>query len=373
MLKQKFIENGGNSSETQLKPIQTMCSGFVDSSDDQWQKVKKADEHDFYHLPEYAELDAKLIQGTAKCWVAETEHCQIWIPLVERKIPENITKGKDYRDITSPYGYPGILFSELLSPFEFNKMIQRYQEDAAENNYITSFLRMNPISNPFTWQQTELIQQVYHGYTITIPLDRDIDSIRKNYSANHRKNIKKLRRKGFKFWLDEADHYDDFVTIYEQTMNRLNASEYYYFSKWYFDRLFEMVGNRIHLATVTAPGGDVAAGGIITDFNGVMQSHLTATKTDYLKEAPSKLMFDGIVHWAAGTHRKYFHLGGGLNSKEDSLYRFKKGFSSIKNQFSTLRIIHDKQRYNNLNYIALQENGQQKFADPHYFPLYRQL
>lgn len=91
-----------------------------------------------------------------------------------------------------------------------------------------------------------------------------------------------------------------------------------------------------------------------------------------MEYAPSKLMFDGVIEWATRSSQKWLHLGGGVNSKEDSLYRFKKGFSPIKNQFTTLRIIHDQQRYNNLNYVALQENDQTEFDDKDYFPLYRQ-
>lgn len=350
-----------------------MNSEFINKSDERWHAVKEVRDHDFYHLPEYVALDSKLTNGTPVCWVAETAEFRAWIPLIKRRIPDCISKGKNYFDLTSPYGFSGILFDVQPEPYELNRLIWKFNKDAARNNYITSFLRMNPISNPFTWQQNDLIEQVYHGYTITVPLNNRFETIRKGYSSNHKKNIKQLQREGFIFSMDTKECCKAFIPIYEETMNRLNASKYYFFPEKYFEILFKILGSNIHLAMVYDKCGNPAAGGIITDFNGILQSHLTATRTSYLRDAPSKLLFDGVIKWAANSGRKWLHLGGGLNSKEDSLYRFKKGFSSIKNQFSTLHIIHDKQRYNNLNYVALNEGGKKEFEDPDFFPLYRQF
>lgn len=351
-----------------------MNSGFFGKNGKEWHQIKESDHYDFYHLPEYVALDAELVDGEPVCWMGETEEGKVWIPLIRRKIPEVIAKGKDYYDLTSPYGYPGILLESPLRPDRLNRVLDRYQKDAAQANYITSFLRMNPLSNPFIWRQDELIEQKYHGFTITVPLKSDIDEIRRDYSSNHRRDIRKLKGQNFKFALDCQRYYKDFLKIYRESMNRLDASDYYCFSDGYFDQIFEVLGDNVHLAIVTDESEqDVAAGGIFTDFNGVIQSHLSATKTEYMKYAPSKLMFDGMIEWAATNSNRWLHLGGGVKSRQDSLYRFKKEFGSIKNRFTTLRIIHDEQRYNNLNYVALQESDESEFESDDYFPLYRQM
>lgn len=350
-----------------------MISAFVEQNGEKWHQVKNAEHFDFYHLPEYVKLDASIVNGVPVCWIGETREGRVWIPLIKRKIPDSIAKKKDYYDLTSPYGYPGILFEKPLSPYMLNTVLRQYMNDASEENYITSFLRLNPLSNPFIWQQNKFVEQKYHGFTISVPLDDEPEQIRKNYSSNHRQDIRKLKKQGFKFLLDDMSYYEDFLKIYEESMDRLDASDYYYFSKDYFDKIFDVLNDNVHLAIVTDESGrEVAAGGLFTDYNSVIQSHLSATKTSFMEYAPSKLMFDGVVEWASGSRHRWLHLGGGVNSKEDSLYRFKKGFSPVKNQFSTLRIIHDQQRYNNLNYVALQECDQAKFNDVDYFPLYRQ-
>ncbi len=350
-----------------------MYSGFIEKSGEKWHQLKQADNYDFYHLPEYVALDAELIGGEPICWVGETQQGKVWIPLIKRKIPNCIAKGKDYYDLTSPYGYPGILLESPLSPDSLNTIMYKYKDDAAKENFITSFLRMNPLSNPFIWRQDDLIEQKYHGFTITVPLDISVDEIRGNYSSNHRQDIRNLKENKFQIVIDDHNYYKDFITIYRESMDRLNASDYYYFSQNYFDKIFEILGENVHLVIITdKTGEDVAAGGLFTDFNGIVQSHLSATKTAYMDQAPSKLMFDGVIEWAAGNSHRWLHLGGGVNSKMDSLYRFKKGFSPIKNQFTTLRIIHDEQRYNNLNYVALQESEKSEFEDQDFFPLYRQ-
>lgn len=350
-----------------------MFSGFIEKTGIKWHRIKQSNNYDFYHLPEYVALDAQQIDGEAICWMGETQEGKVWIPLIKRQIPDRVAKGKEYYDLTSPYGYPGILLESPLSPDCLNEIISKYQDDAARENYITSFLRMNPLSNPYIWRQDDLIQQKYHGFTISVPLDLSIDEIRSNYSSNHRQDIRQLKEKGFKFSLDDQQYYQDFLSIYEESMDRLDASDYYYFSKNYFDQIFDILGDNVHLVVITDPDEkEVAAGGLFTDFNDVIQSHLSATKSAYMSHAPSKLMFDGIIEWAAGLSHKWLHLGGGVNSRKDSLYRFKKGFSPIKNQFTTLRIIHDEQRYNNLNYVAQQESDKENFKDSDFFPLYRQ-
>ncbi len=350
-----------------------MVSAFIEKGGEKWHQVKQSDHYDFYHLPGYVELDANIICGTPICWVGETNEGKVWIPLIRRRVPDVIAKGKEYYDLTSPYGYPGILLEAPLSPDVLNKILYKFSDDAAHENYITSFLRMNPLSNPFIWRQNELIEQKYHGFTISVPLDAEPVALRGNYISNHRQDIRKLKEQGFQFFIDDMRYYNDFLAIYEESMDRLDASDYYYFSEGYFDKIFDILQDKVHLAIVTdKTGEEVAAGGLFMDFNGIVQSHLSATKTTYMNQAPSKLMFDGVIEWAAESNHKWLHLGGGVNSREDSLYRFKKGFSPIKNQFTTLRIIHDQQRYNNLNYIALQENGKKEFDDLDYFPLYRQ-
>lgn len=350
-------------------------SEFVDSSDAQWHEVRQVAEHDFYHLPEYAELDANLVGGTPRCWTAETKEGKVWIPLIERKVPDAVSKGKDYADYVSPYGYPGILFSNPVSHEQLNNIIRRFQADGAEReNCVVSFLRLNPILNPFVWQKDDLIEQVDHGHTITVPLDEDLEEVEDNFYSSYRRAIKKLLDEGFTFVLDDRSRFSDFLAVYNDTMNRLDASDYYYFSEHYFEQLFDMMGDKIYLSSVLDNNDEMVAGGIFTDFNGVVQSHLAATKTAYLEHSPSKLLYYGLIEWAtAGSGHKWLHLGGGLNSKEDSLYKFKRGFSPIENQFSTLRIVHNKQTYNNLNYNALVESGREKFEDPDYFPLYRQV
>jgi hypothetical protein len=350
-----------------------MESAFVDKDDEEWHQIKKSEGYDFYHLPGYVELDAEIIDGVPICWIAETNEGKVWIPLIKRKIPGHIAKGKDYYDLTSPYGYPGIHFEKPLLPDVFNAVLEQYIRDAARENYITSFLRMNPLSNPFIWRQDKNIEQKYHGFTISVPLNQKPEHLRKNYISNHRQDIRKLKSQGFRFLLDDMSYYEDFISIYKESMSRVGASDYYRFSESYFDRFFDISDENIHLAVVVNESGeDVAAAGIFTSFNGIIQSHLSATKSSYIDHAPSKLMFDGVIEWAAGLELKWLHLGGGVNSRKDSLYRFKEGFSPVKNQFTTLRIIHDEQRYNNLNYIALQDKEIEEFEDLNYFPLYRQ-
>ena len=64
---------------------------------------------------------------------------------------------------------------------------------------------------------------------------------------------------------------------------------------------------------------------------------------------------------------KTFHLGGGVGSREDSLYKFKKAFYKYDGrQYSIGRMIFDEDKYNYLVKLREVEKGRANF-----FPLYR--
>jgi hypothetical protein len=83
--------------------------------------------------------------------------------------------------------------------------------------------------------------------------------------------------------------------------------------------------------------------------------------------APSKLMFDSVRHWAQDRGNRVFHLGGGTGGRIDSLFHFKAGFSPLRGEFRSLRVVFDESRYRTL--VERSPAGCQNSNG--YFPLYR--
>jgi hypothetical protein len=148
--------------------------------------------------------------------------------------------------------------------------------------------------------------------------------------------------------MDDWSRWPEFIAVYHQTMSRLQANSCYCFSNDYFEEFRSVLGSRAHLCSILSPGGEMAACGLITATEGIIQIHLAATATPYLDKAPSKLMFDAVRRWAQAKGEKELHLGGGVGGTNDSLFRFKSGFSKCHADFHTYRMIFNPTRYSKL-------------------------
>jgi lipid II:glycine glycyltransferase (peptidoglycan interpeptide bridge formation enzyme) len=147
-------------------------------------------------------------------------------------------------------------------------------------------------------------------------------------------------------------------------MERVNASEMYFFPNDYFYRFIENLPSALFLAYYE---GEAICGSLATSCNGIIQLHLNATKDEYLKLSPLKIVWDYIRRDAITRNERWMHLGGGVGGKDDTLFQFKTRFSDLRFSFKTWRYIHDEEAYARLVF--------KKFANQvppsSFFPLYR--
>jgi len=109
---------------------------------------------------------------------------------------------------------------------------------------------------------------------------------------------------------------------------------------------------------------------IILFANKQMHYHLSATDREYRNLAPTNLLLYEAACWGIENGYKTFHLGGGLGSREDSLYQFKKGFNKNSSTYFCIgKKIFDKEKYDELIKIRKQD----PYFDENklFFPLYR--
>jgi hypothetical protein len=82
-------------------------------------------------------------------------------------------------------------------------------------------------------------------------------------------------------------------------------------------------------------------------------------------------MFDHVRGWARDAGCTTFHLGGGVGGRDDSLFRFKLGFSSSTADFYTCRMVMNQARYTCLSRKFMEFKGSMSPEKEEYFPLYR--
>lgn len=341
-----------------------------------WRRiVQQCESYDVYHLPEYHKLMEGQEHGQAYLLAVEDESNTIALPLILRPISDIPgLEDTSFYDAGSVYGYVGPIAD--LKPhsapviMEFARHLLHFFH---EHNVISFLSRLHPL-----FKQDEIIRAVGGniqnvgptiGIDLTLPLDKQLEQ----YRLNHRRDIQAAIESGVKCFHDQNwDYFDDFINIYLQTMQRVGASQQYFFSKAHFHQLRELLKEHVHLFPVIQ-SGKVIAGGLFWSCGPVIQYHLGGTINDYLKLSPAKVMLDTVRQWGCNRGAEVLHLGGGVGSKRDGLFRFKSGFSKKTYNFQTWQMVIDQPKYTKLsrqrtNWFEVQGYSLNEIE---YFPKYR--
>ncbi len=358
-----------------------MSIEIISPTDIRWRGYLDTIPHDFYHLPSYLELEAKRHGALAEAIIVRDGDSILFLPYLVRNCCE-IWQSSDLcvseiYDVISPYGYPGMLVSKSGQNQNFIKqswdLIQRNWQ---ERNICSAFIRLHPILNSYLdyWLDDNVRSIVYdRSHVVTCNLTAPIEELWRQTRQNHRTKINKLRRAGFiTKILPIAQCLDVFIDIYQETMQRVNASSTYFFDRSYFEKLAQALGDRGNICSVELDGKVVAAS-IITEFSGIVQYHLGGTLTEFLPYSPNTIMFDYIRRWAKERNNKYFNLGGGLGGSQDSLYHFKSGFSKETKIYTVIRSIVDRDSYTYLTKLRSEHLSKdlQATSGSSFFPIYR--
>jgi CelD/BcsL family acetyltransferase involved in cellulose biosynthesis len=325
-----------------------------------WDAFLSAAEHDFYHLPAYVAMSAKADGGEPGA-LHVSEGPRRWLlPVVLRGIAEGA------RDATSPYGYPGPLVVAGDVAFARDALAAA-TELLAREGVVALFVRGHPVLGP--GPPAGIGTLVEHGPTLSIDLTLSGEELWRRTTSGHRSEINKAARAGHRAFMDDGfEHLGAFAALYRATMQRVQATGYYFFSDEYFADLRSALGERLRLCVVEI-GGEIAAGGLFVETGGLVQYHLSGTDARFLRERPTKLMLHFVRERARERGFKRLHLGGGVGSAEDTLFKFKAGFATDRHVFWTLRVVTDEEAYGAL------VRARHPTADPSdccgFFPLYR--
>lgn len=357
-----------------------MKSKIIETQDLLWEKALQELDHDIYHLPGYVHLESLRTGTIPEAILIEAGDKIFFIPYLLHNIYNSSRQGSrptDVFDAVSPYGYPGLLLSDSArkSPKFIKAAMDKFTSILRSKNICSAFLRLHPILNegleevfPDTVCQTT-------GETVSIDLRLSSEQIWKNTKPGHRNKINRCKRREFQTRIvDFKEYLDEFRDIYRETMDRVGASESYYFNEFYFSYFATELADNTHLAIVESKEGEIGCAGLFTECNGIVQYHLGGTKNRYLKEAPSKLMFDYVRYWAKERGNSFVHLGGGLGgSKDDNLFRFKSGFSKQRHTFLTMRLVTEEKKYLALTDLQakLLSISSDKLINSKFFPAYR--
>jgi len=345
---------------------------ILNCSDQRWDAFLADVPHDFYHLSGYNRMSQTYDRGRAEAALVAQRGDYFFVPYLIRPLSEiDWLEGDtaDWSDMSSAYGYPGPLFRGS-SDF-IREALASWIEAMRKRGVVCAFVRTHPLLAPDYDLLAECGTVVYRGDTITIDLSLPLEEIWRQTRSDHRRNINRARREGMVTAIQgDMDQLDDFMQVYNETMDRVDAGTYYYFPREYFVELNEVLGDKLSLCVVRDREQHVAAAGLFTECCGIVQFHLSGTSNASLKLQPSKLMLDEVRRWAKERKNRWMHLGGGNGaSEENPLFRFKAGFSHVRQPFNTWQIVFDPERYERLQ--SMRDERVDRPRDPGFFPSYR--
>lgn len=333
--------------------------------DKDWDNRLSQYPHDIYHLNSWLSASTLIDKGDVLGLIIQVNNKFVLIPIFRKYIDEL------YWDAHSAYGYSSPLIDPELSMEEIEEAFSEAIHFLKEQYCVSWFMRLHPLLNSNIKSRTGYIIQ--HGPTLSIDLRKTKEEHWTETQNRHRRGINKAIKKGIFCTVEQItiDNISIFEDIYNETMQFLDATDFYFFPKSYYQFLAANLAD--NLLVITAYDGDNAIASSIYTLcpsSLIMQFHLGGTLNAYRDLQPSKFITHTARNWGRENGYNILHLGGGVGAKEDSLYEYKKGFSSQEHIFSTWRIIVDKQKYIELSeQMGYSQDDINNISD--FFPLYR--
>ncbi len=331
----------------------------------QWDEtVKGFAEYDVYYLSGY--VKAFYVHGDGDPFLLYYEGEGLKAIYVYMRRPTAI---EGVYDSVTPYGYGGVLFEGDTSETMLQAFWKEYLTKMEEEHIVDNFVRYHPVlKNAVPMKSVSNVIDL--GHTIAMDLVSP-DVIWDNIVSKNRNMIRKAEKNGIEILHGQGlDLMDQFIEIYNATMRKDNAEEYYYFKRPFYESIDRDLKDNYEMFYAMYEGRPIAMS-IMIFANGRLNYHLSGSDIEYRNLAPSNLLLYKAALWGYEQGCKTFHMGGGVGSGEDGLYKFKAAFNKNSDyQFSIGKQIFNQEKYDEL--VKIRRESDTSFDESsHFFPLYR--
>lgn len=336
------------------------------SQSEEWDRIVRSFEaYDVYWLSGYVKAFELHGDGVPLLFYYEDEVTRGINVVMKRDVSDDIHFKKSiarntYFDFASPYGYGGW----IIEGEHTGKLFLSYENWCINNNIVSEFVRFHPIV-----ENSKYCSDAYNIIPLGNTIAMDISSpeiIWKNLHSKNKNMIRKAIKNGVVIYSGRyPEIYQNFREIYNQTMDKDNAAEYYYFSQDFYESILYDLSKNAHVFYAEYEH-EVIAAAIMIYANGFMNYHLSGSIKEYSNLAPSNLLLYEAALWGNANGYKSLYLGGGVGSGEDGLYKFKKSFYKPDDarRFHIGKKVFNRKKYNEL----LRIRGE---VEREYFPEYR--
>jgi Acetyltransferase (GNAT) domain len=337
-----------------------VTSVLLGTDDPRWDElVDGSPTPDVYYRPGYCAAYEAVGHGRAVAVVTE----RALYPLLLRPLPF----GEEGFDAATPYGYGGVLLTEPGAGADVGQL----RDWCVSNGVVSCLLRLHPLlggSEQLSKIDGAELEIRDHGPTTAVDprrIDRDTGRL-EGMSKGRKADLTIARRELQLVWGNGDEALERFRQVYDATMKRLGAGEFYVFPAKYYRRLAAGLGERLGIALAIRED-DVVGGALFLADQGFAHYHLSGATAVGRELKAGTLLVHAGAEWAREHGCELLHLGGGT-SGEDSLFAFKKSFGGDTYTYSFATFVADRARYDELVARRDQEDDPPR---PGFFPAYR--
>lgn len=343
-----------------------MLTVYTLEQSEQWNAVVRSfKEYDVYWLSGYVKAFKIHGDGEPLLFNYEGSNVRGINVVMKRDVAKDerfrgkIEEGK-YFDFATPYGYGGW----IIEGENTEELFEAYERWIEKNGIISEFVRFHPMVKNHT-HSASFYEVIQLGKVVHMDLSSP-EHIWNNIISKNRNMIRKAIKNDVKVYNGRfPEIYEKFRTIYNGTMDKDDAEEYYYFGEEFYKSVLEDLPQNAQLFWAEKEGQVIAAS-IMIGANGYLNYHLSGSLREFSTLAPGNLILYSAAMWGCANGYRTFYLGGGVGSGEDSLFKFKRAFyKGDLNHFYIGKRIYDQEKYDEL--LGLRT----EIENPGYFPKYR--
>ncbi|HEY9072021.1 MAG TPA: GNAT family N-acetyltransferase [Candidatus Ozemobacteraceae bacterium] len=307
---------------------------------------------DIYFTHRWHALFALGTRATPKVFLAGHGNGRLLYPFLLHPLPPG-PSGRPSFACESAYGYGGPIATGFDSSAA-QAADRLFCAWARDNGVVAEFIRFHPLlanHDLFTCGlETEMNRE-----TVIVPLDAPFDELVTRFSAAKRRNLRKATKAGLT--VAPGTDLPGFWQLYEATMTRRAAPPFYHFSPEHRASLEAIIRDTGFLLEARV-GGRLVAAALFLSSAGTLHYHLGGSDASALATAPNDSLMAEAIKIGRNLGLCQLHLGGGATTAaDDSLLRFKSGFSSRRAAFRVGKRVHDPERHEQLRQLQRERSG----------------
>lgn len=337
---------------------------------EEWDRIVKSFKaHDVHYLSDYVKAFQLHGDGDPRLFYFENQEMKAMSVVMQRDLADaqsfsKLLPPRKYYDLITPFGYGGFLIEGDASQDSLHELDQAYTQFCLDKSIVSEFVKFHPVlKNAAAMKPLYEIQRV--GSTVMMNLDSPTQ-IWDDLSSPRRRVIRKAIKQGIRVhWSSDVSLLESFIPLYNRTMDKDEATDYFYFDQAFYDSLLEGLKYNLLFFYATFEG-EIISMAMILSVNQQLHYFLSGSKPAYNHLSPASYVLYEAANWGVAHGYKTFHLGGGL----PSLLKYKMGFNKHSDlTFEIGRKIFNQASYDELVNLRKQANDFDK--DTNFFPAYR--